>query len=215
MAIEAAPVPRDIASKYQPHPVVRYTHNLPAGAWALLVPTVLSPCLRTRHPRLHRLAGRALLFVSALMMLGYSLILYHGLSTSHTHAADSTLLTVSKLQLDLSAAWFVLTGVMAAMAAFRRRFTTHRAWALRHLCSGMYVSLMRVFMVGMRVLPPMGLAQYDTEEQRVAGFYSAMLAAFTVAMVAAEVAVHQMKPRVSASAGLEAAQATMANRKSQ
>lgn len=167
-------------------------HNLPAGAYAALVPVLLSPSLRTSHPLLHRLAGRTLLSLSCLIAAGYALMVYRGLSSAHTDPVGSTLFTTATIQMNVAAVWFLVTAAMALQAAWRRRFITHRAWAVRHLCTGLYVSLHRVLISSMISLPFLGLVQWNTERRRLDGFYASGLVSFGVAVIAAEVAVYQM-----------------------
>ena len=77
-------VPPSLIGKYAGHPMVCFTHVLPAAAWSALIPFQLHPASRSEFPRLHRIAGRVFLFLSALVLIGYALIQSRGLGF-HRH----------------------------------------------------------------------------------------------------------------------------------
>ena len=72
------------------------------------------------------------------MMVGYVLIELRGLVLLDHSAKAFALRAV--------AAWFACTGAVAWGLARAQRFEQHRAWAFRHLASGLWVALQRVML---------------------------------------------------------------------
>ena len=112
-----------------------YAH-IAGGSVALgLTPFQLWARVRERHPRYHRLAGRAIalaVVVSALAGLGLATTAYGGTSNRWGFGA-------------LSIAWLVTTAV-AVVAARNRRFTQHREWMVRSAALTMAAVTLRLWM---------------------------------------------------------------------
>jgi hypothetical protein len=60
------------------------------------------------------------------------------------------------------ALWFCVTGITALVAARRRDFSAHKVWVIRHVASGIWVSIMRAMIpllhFAVTPLPPILMA---------------------------------------------------------
>mmetsp|Transcript_46083 Transcript_46083/g.109888 ORF Transcript_46083/g.109888 Transcript_46083/m.109888 type:complete len:348 (-) Transcript_46083:88-1131(-) len=152
-------VPDENYNKYGPFPIVRILHNFPGLIWAGCIPINLHPGLRTSYPTLHRYAGRAFFLSSFSLMVGFGFILYHGLGMKHENVpprlGQSLLMLRSEgwsdvphavVTMNLASVWFCYTAVTALAAAKRRDFATHKRWAVRHVASGIWISMMRALL---------------------------------------------------------------------
>lgn len=107
---------------YQQHPVPIITHVLCSALTLLLGPMQFVPSLRTRAPRLHRIAGRVYLGVGVLFGgaagLYMAFLAFGGL--------------VSTVGFALLACLWLATGFAAFRTARARRFAEHRRWMIRN-----------------------------------------------------------------------------------
>lgn len=53
------------------------------------------------------------------------------------------LLLILRRGIKAMALWFCVTGITALVAARRRDFSAHKVWVIRHVASGIWVSIMR------------------------------------------------------------------------
>lgn len=154
-------VPPHTVLKWELYPVVRFTHSLPAGLWAALLPLQLSPTLRARKLALHRWLGRLFFLAAASMSFGVAVILYRNIGSEHhdypsvplNHSQSLLWMEPSPLirgQLILTWAerlftcWFCATALLSLSAARAGRITAHQRWLYRHMALGLSSAVQRV-----------------------------------------------------------------------
>ena len=146
------PVPRDIMTKWGPHPLVRFTHTLPSMVWASCAAIQVQGCGGggPSARAMHRWSGRMMLFSSIMISIGYAVIdarkLISGDELEKSEVEEKGLLRLidGRIGVRLLAAWFVTTAVATAAAARQaaiamdakeraRLRAKHAQWALRHM----------------------------------------------------------------------------------
>ena len=193
-------------------------HALPGAVWCALSTLQLHPQSRTAFGgELHRTGGRAMLTAAAVLMLGYAVIdangLYadmhdfggHGGGVSEAIDAKVASATAEGKLPALPpfnlvgvrgiAAGFIATGVMTGVTAKRGNYKAHRAWALRHVASGLWVaaqrplySVFRMVGVGAGLL---GLYDAESSAAFADSFYYASYVTTFVYFMAAEWAIRE------------------------
>lgn len=202
-------VARAFVTKYFGQPFVFVTHILPAPIWSAIVPFQLHPASRSPGlKKMHRTLGSTFFLLSTSMMVGFGAIMRKGLDI-HPGAAffqgaqGKTIREVPGLLKALVpagpptlfgfAAWFTYTMYRALNAARRKRFAEHEDWVIRHVASGQWVGLMRIFMTMFNGFP-FGLKRYgDSQEVVSSVFLACGNSAWIACIVGAEVAVARVR----------------------
>eukprot|EP00287_Rhodomonas_sp_CCMP768_P020185 CAMPEP_0202822684 /NCGR_PEP_ID=MMETSP1389-20130828/11241_1 /ASSEMBLY_ACC=CAM_ASM_000865 /TAXON_ID=302021 /ORGANISM="Rhodomonas sp., Strain CCMP768" /LENGTH=228 /DNA_ID=CAMNT_0049495621 /DNA_START=55 /DNA_END=741 /DNA_ORIENTATION=- len=154
-------VPPQTVLKWEAYPTVRFSHSLPAGIWAALVPFQLSPTLRSRNLALHRWLGRLFILTSLSMSFGVFVIMYRNVGAEH-HDYPSVPLNVSQSLLWMEESpliggeliltwaervftvWFAGTALLSLRAARQGRIKDHQVWMFRHMAMGLSSAVQRV-----------------------------------------------------------------------
>lgn len=127
-------------------------HVLLAAVMTLAGLMQLVPQLRQRRPRLHRWTGRIFLFLAAVMALsGVWLTLVRGTYLS----------SISAVAILLDAVLILVFGALALRQALKRRFDSHRQWAMRTFMAASGVWFLRVGLMGWVLVNqgPVGMTQ--------------------------------------------------------
>jgi hypothetical protein len=178
-------------TKYYKQPLIVLTHILPSSLWCMLVPIQLSSIIREKYSFLHRLSGYLLLSVVPFVSIGVYIIVerdlsfendYPDLISQKSHFSEWGLSPFTdsflfmKVVFYTLAAYFTISAFAAWYYAFFKNFACHRAWMLRHVASGIWVALQRVYLVVRQA--------QNTECQRAAFYDGAFLSAsFTICLV--------------------------------
>lgn len=165
---------RSLFTSFSAHPSVRYSHNLAALPWSVIAPMQFSTRLRKAFPALHRWLGRAFLGTSVSLMVGYLIIEIRGLAYNHS----SKVPVIKKLGsfTQLPALIFIISGIKAYLSiAVDRDIESHRRWIIRHVASGLWVSLMRI------ALPPLALFMQKLGVRKLLGDVEGGMVTFLVA----------------------------------
>ena len=160
------PVPLSLVMKYDGHRAVQLLHVLPAAIWSAAIPFQLHPGFRKRHRYHHRVSGYAFCVSSVMMMVGLALIDYRGLEYFHmdfpsipTHQNMSLIGLDRPLGLSHSGffricgVWFSVSLLVAIGAACRRQLKVHERFVYRHIASGIWVALQRLYIIVVRPSP--------------------------------------------------------------
>lgn len=147
--------PVSLLSKYTGHRAVQFLHILPSAAWSASLPLQLNPWVRKKYPGLHRTTGYACIITAQFMTVGYVLIDLRGLMFhEHDFPQFKSNQHMSKLGLGwmphkflarFLAMWFSSTAIAALYFARTRDFPRHQAWVIRHVGSGIWVALQRLY----------------------------------------------------------------------
>lgn len=170
--------PDSLILKYSGHPLVQFTHILPGFIWAVAIPYQFYPSNRIRHPKVHARLGYVFAFVSVIMMVGVSIIdsrkmhLFNEIDdekeTSNSDGFTNNINFKVKKEISLyfMAIYFLYTIIAAIMAARHKHFERHNIFIIRHVSSGIWVSLQRI-MVFMSQLNPAELSM----SEKIRNFY--------------------------------------------
>lgn len=157
------PTPLNLITKYKGHTLVQMCHILPGALWAGIIPFQLHPGFRKRYRRAHRASGYVFAFTACIMMVGFYHIVSRKLTYMHTDFpsleldAHTTWLPFRIPHEPVFTAvgvWFLWTMGMAVWHAINSRTENHRAWILRHVASGIWVALQRLFVAAVRPKGP-------------------------------------------------------------
>lgn len=198
---------RALVTKYFGEMFVFVTHIVPALAWSAIVPFQLHPSSRSPAlKKLHRTLGSIFFSLSATMMVGLAAIKRKDLGIRpgaewFKGAQGKTIREMPKLLSAMiqantpfmlgSAAWFTYTMYRSLSAAWRKRFADHEDWAMRHIASGQWVSLMRILFSGSL---PLVFSRYgDTQEVLTSAFIGSAVAAWIACVSAAELAIVRVR----------------------
>ena len=183
------PTPLHLVTKYKGHSIAQFAHVLPGALWAGLVPFQLHPSARKRYRRWHRRFGYCFVAVSYLMTAGFMYIDRMGLVYIHADfprikAEHNTTWLPFNVPHEplfrLVSGWFVLTITMAVWYATRGRFHNHRIWILRHVGSGIWISVQRLVVIMVNAKKP---------ENQKKTFGDGALVGVLLTCIAAEMAV--------------------------
>lgn len=151
------PTPLNLVLKYAGHSFVQLTHILPSAMWAAMIPIQLNPKVRSQYRRAHRWAGYGFFGSSLLVLIGFFAITHRKLDYIHSdfptiphheHLSDLGLDWVPYEALAVCmAVWFGATATMALLKARARDFAAHKRWVYRHVASGLWVALQRVYVL--------------------------------------------------------------------
>lgn len=198
---------RAFVTKYYNQKFIAVTHILAAPIWAGIVPLQLHPGIRKNFRRSHRILGTLFFALSTSMMAGLAAMMKKKLQLQ-TFAPwakgleGRTLRSLPQLLANLpivndpflvvSGCWFSYTLIRSWVAACKRRFGEHEEWALRHIASGQWVSLMRLIQA--TVMMPKLFPKYgDTQLVENATFGMSAFIAWIVCVIGAEIAVVRVK----------------------
>lgn len=208
-----------LTTKYFGEVFVFVTHILPAPLWSAIVPFQLHPASRGPALRkVHHALGRIFFSISAIMMVGFAAIMakgldirpgaewFKGVEGKKIRDMPGYLVGMIKAShpfLFSSAAWFCYTLYRAVDAAQNMRFAEHELWVMRHIASGQWVGLMRIFL-GKGF--PLGIKKYgDTQDVISSVFVSSALGAWLCCVSGAEIAVLRVKAHRAALVAARAA----------
>jgi hypothetical protein len=183
------PTPFHTLGKYDGESIVLLTHVLPAGTWASLAPLQLLSGPRQRWPYIHRALGYIFALCSALVSLGLLFIHLHGLSFLQEDTLIASRIGISHIPSLLVVSgvlslFFFFSMVRAVQLARQKRFCEHRAWIIRHLGSGIWVALQRIYLMLVNAQSPVA--------QRAAFSDGAVLSVL-LTMTVAEVLARQLE----------------------
>lgn len=157
---EQLAAPPSISLKYYKHTAVVLLHQVPAGIWALLIPFQLCTPFRKYMPAVHRSSGYLFLAMVPLIVAGIVLIYQRKLDFYHDFPVQLGKTGFSEwglspfpdsffaLEIAIYCAclYFVSTALRALYAAvIQRNYKVHRRWIIRHVASGIFVALQRVY----------------------------------------------------------------------
>ncbi|GIL60396.1 hypothetical protein Vafri_14841 [Volvox africanus] len=182
--------PADVVIKYAQHPAVKLTHLLPSGVWSICGAIQLIPQIRSSVPRLHRISGQVMFLCSILIVIGYALMEASGLVTTlqpsgTTPPGPTIQMHLPHFTFRLLSAWFLLTAGVALAHARRGEYKAHRRWAVRHIASGAWVIVQRVFVMWLAAWAAMWHVTFS-EVQRHQLFYGMSALAAAVCLIGAE-----------------------------
>ena len=159
-------LPQKLSQKFSGQYVIHLTHILPAALWAGIIPFQLHPMIRKKYRTLHKVFGYLFLLVCVLMSIGFVMILRRGLLFENfMHGDDdgenNSNITVNTVNVEdenkkssvkaletplilfITNAWFLWTAFKAVIHARNKRFELHQKYFIRHVASGIWVSIQR------------------------------------------------------------------------
>jgi len=150
-------VPPSLLMKYEGHPDIQLGHTLMSGFWSMCVPFQIHEGLRKKYRTAHRWVGYFFTLFGVCMMVGLALIDHRKLSfldNDFQDVPESAPISAlgfgflnHHLVMRLMGVWFLTTLAVAVLAARRRDFVTHRKWIYRHVGSGIWVAVQRLYVV--------------------------------------------------------------------
>ena len=141
--------PPKLITKYEGETLVAYTHIFPAAVWVAAIPLQFHPLIRRKYRNTHRQIGRIFVYLSFLMMIGFGIILYRGLSYENylegkePFTIPGTSLRTIDVALCMLAASFLYCVIVAVNFAKAKEFHQHQYWMIRHCSLGMWVVVQR------------------------------------------------------------------------
>ncbi|MGH9448569.1 MAG: DUF2306 domain-containing protein [Terriglobia bacterium] len=161
-------------------PILTLAHIIPALVFVLLVPFQFSTRLRARHASVHRLVGRILMVLAAVISLSALLLALHPIG-------GITEVTAILFYDGL----FMLAMAKAFIYARRRQIALHREWVIRGISVALGVATVRpimgVFFASSRLT---GLTPHEF-------FGVAFWMGFTLTYVFAEVWLRRTRPAIA------------------
>ena len=177
----------ELVTKYKGHSAVHLTHTLPGVVWAGAIPFQLHPTLRKQHKTLHRMVGYVFVVTCVIMTAGVLIILKRGLLYEESFPdLEPPRLSVAPGILFQSC-WFLCTMAMATLKARAKQFASHQAWIIRHVSSGIWVSLQRILLLTVMNRPP-----FTRQEQRQV-FGDAAIVAIGICFSCGELAIYLLQ----------------------
>eukprot|EP00475_Leptophrys_vorax_P036733 TRINITY_DN6255_c0_g1_i1.p1 TRINITY_DN6255_c0_g1~~TRINITY_DN6255_c0_g1_i1.p1 ORF type:complete len:361 (-),score=75.62 TRINITY_DN6255_c0_g1_i1:43-1125(-) len=125
-----------INEKYRDFPIARFGHMLPAGIWSFIIPFQFSSFMRKNFPQLHRISGYVFFLCDIAMMIG--------LANICINLFFSQYMNIELVVSVISGPIFTFYGFKSWYHAYKRNFSLHREWIIRHACVGNAVHLQRV-----------------------------------------------------------------------
>ena len=180
-----------LIKKFIGRPLIQMTHMVPGAVWSAIVPFQLHPTFRKNHPKTHKLLGYIFFLCSTLSSVGVSIILGKGLLFENFFPdLPPVRLSNEPVVIGLSM-WFSYTAARAWHAVLcRRDIEQHRTWIIRHVASGIWIALLRLFLLTVdQVLFPAPTPR--TLQRSVFGNTSKV--AFLVCVVVAEYAIRMIR----------------------
>lgn len=175
------PVPIETITKYAGHSAVQFSHILPGAFWAGAIPFQLNPYVRKHYRTVHRRMGYIFVATSLLMTVGIFLIEWRGLSF-HVHDYPDLPpkeIMGGRFMLPLLGFYFAFTAMWATVKAIQKDFVTHQRYIIRHVSSGIWVALQRLF-VGFSK----GRSRHDMREAFTNGVYVGVFLSFAAGELA-------------------------------
>src|SRR6266581_8885177 len=162
------------------HATLTLAHILPVMLFMVLGPLQFVRSLRSKHPQIHRWAGRIFLTASAIVGV-----------TGLTMAFGKTIGGVDeKAAITLFGIFFLVALAKALWHALRREFAHHREWMIRGYAIGLAVATIRPIMATFFAAAVMsGHAPQPREF-----FGTAFWIGFTLQMMAAEIWINYTRP---------------------
>lgn len=176
--LRAAEVAR-FDSSFAAHPAPALLHVVPGGLFLAFAPLQFSARLRTRHPRIHRWSGRALLLAGLASGLNG---LYFGLLMPFAGPPEAAAIA-------LFGGLFVLALVRGFVAVRRRDLARHREWMIRAFAIALGISTVRLIGAVLDLaLAPAGVAPAIV-------FVLSVWLGWLITLTAAEVWIRRTRPR--------------------
>lgn len=179
--------PRSMLLKYSRQWSVQFLHTLPAFGWSFLIPLQIYPASRSAF---HRTAGYLFAMFSMLMMAGLYMIftkrllfIYTDFPNIPAHAHMSALgfdFVPHEPLMLLAGMWFTVTILAAVYFARRKQYSKHRCFIYRHIASGMWVAVQRLYY---SVVSPRG----DSHQKEV--FSDGIIVGLLICLCLGEIAV--------------------------
>jgi uncharacterized membrane protein len=160
------------------HPRLTLLHVVPGGLFLALAPLQFSARMRSRHLRIHRWAGRALLLAGA---ASAAPAFYFGLLMPFGGPVEAAAIA-------LFGALFVASLARAFVAVRRGQVDLHREWMIRAFAVAVAISTIRV------IGAALDLALVTAGVPPRVGFVIALWAGWIVTVGAAEVWIRRTRP---------------------
>jgi hypothetical protein len=174
----------ELITKYKGHSAVHFSHTLPGAIWAAAIPFQLHPTLRKQYRKFHRVVGYVFIATSILMMVGVGIILKRGLLYEESFTDLSPLKISTAPGIVFMGVWFLVTAITATLQARAKKFASHQRFIIRHVASGIWVALQRLFLLTVFNRPPF------TRMQQRAVFGDAAFLAIGICFVCGELAIY-------------------------
>jgi hypothetical protein len=146
--VQRVPVHPDIVAVFNAHRGLITVHAVGSSIALLLGPIQFLDAWRARFPRVHRIAGYSYLLVGVGLGGGAGLLLA-------PHAFGGL---PSRLGFGLLGGLWLCTGILALLAAKRRRWDDHRTWMVRNFALTFAAITLRIY------LPVSGMAGIAFEQ---------------------------------------------------
>lgn len=147
--------PPELTLKYQGHTAVHLTHFLPGAVWAGIIPFQIHDGFRRQNPKMHRILGMLFFAASILVAVGVLVILHRELLFDNFFPDLPEKPKEVRLATDVGIVgmsfWFFCSAAVALYYAKAKKFRLHRRFIIRHIASGIWISLQRVLLIG--ILP--------------------------------------------------------------
>jgi hypothetical protein len=169
--------PPKLLTKYEGETLVAYTHIFPAALWIMAIPLQFHPSIRRKYRKTHRLIGRIFVYLSFLIMIGFVIILYRGLSYENylegkePFRIPGTSLRIVDAALCMLAARFLYCVIVAVNFAKANEFQQHQYWMIRHCSLGMWVVVQRFLGV---ILTQLYGMMYDIKNITASGAFQGL-----------------------------------------
>jgi len=175
----------ELVTKYKGHSAVHFSHTLPGVIWAGVIPFQLNPSLRKQYRTLHRTVGYVFVSTSILMMVGVGIILKRGLLYENSFSDLPPPKLSTAYGIVFQSCWFLVTVIVATVQAARaKNFASHQRFIIRHVASGIWISLQRVLLMTVMNRPPF------TRMQQRAVFGDAAFIAIAICFLCGELAIY-------------------------
>ena len=147
--------PPATVTKYSGHYAVQFSHILPGSIWASIIPIQLSPSFRHSYPYLHKILGYIFTFTGCVMMIGLGIIdarKLYWFENDYPEIIDTIPIwwhVCLRFQNRALLVWFLYSLCKAVSYARSKRFHMHEVWMIRHIASGIWVAVQRLYVIYM------------------------------------------------------------------
>jgi hypothetical protein len=127
---------------FRTYPAARMAHMVPGLLFMLLAPLQFVPSLRARHPRFHRVNGRAVLALSIALIPSGMIFAFAHPYVGFREQVPAVFYT----------ALYLGCAGMGVRSVWRREFQRHREWMIRVYAFGLGIYSIRVWYVAFHLL---------------------------------------------------------------